>query len=50
MAKEKRLISGQAWWYAPLIPALRRQKRVDLCGSKDSAVYTAGSMKARATQ
>jgi hypothetical protein len=34
----------------PLIPALRRQRWVDLCESEDSLVYMASFRPARATQ
>ena len=34
----------------PLIPALRRQKQIDLCEFKVSPVYRASSRVARATQ
>jgi hypothetical protein len=34
----------------PLIPALRRQRQVDLCEFEASLVYTASSRTARVTQ
>ena len=30
---------GQVWWCTPLIPALGRQKQVDLCEFKARLVY-----------
>ena len=33
----------QARWYTPLIPALRRQKQVDLCELEASLVYPVSS-------
>jgi hypothetical protein len=39
-----------AWWCAPLIPALRRQKQADLCEFKTTMDYEASSRTVRATQ
>ena len=36
--------------HTPFIPALRRQKQVDLCEFEASLVYIASSQTARATQ
>ena len=33
------------WWHTPLIPALRRQRQVDLCEIEVSLVYRASSRK-----
>jgi hypothetical protein len=38
------------WWFMSLIPALGRQRQVDLCGFKASLVYRASSRTARATE
>jgi hypothetical protein len=38
----------QTWWYRLLMPALRRQKQVDLCEFKASLVYRESSRIARA--
>ena len=35
------------WWYRPLIPALRRQRPVDLCEFKANLVYTVSSRTAK---
>ena len=37
-------------WHMSLIPALRRQGLVDLCGSEGSLIYRECSRAARATQ
>ena len=42
---EKR--AGQ-WWHTPLIPALGRQRQVDLCECEASLVYRTSSKTARA--
>ncbi|MDP1142662.1 hypothetical protein, partial [Klebsiella pneumoniae] len=34
---------ARQWWCTPLIPALGRQRRVDLCEFETSLVYTASS-------
>ena len=36
------------WWHTPLIPALRRQRQVDLCELEASLVYKESSRTARA--
>ena len=36
--KEKEKKSGQ-WWHTPLIPALRKQRQVDLCEFGARVVY-----------
>jgi len=38
------------WWYAPLIPALRRQRQADHCEFEASLVYRMSSRIAKATQ
>jgi hypothetical protein len=38
------------WWHTPLIPALRRGRKVDLCEFKTSLVYSSSSRTARNTQ
>ena len=38
------------WWCTPLIPALSKQRKVDLCEFETSLVYRASSRTARATQ
>jgi hypothetical protein len=39
------------WWlYTPLIPALWKQRQVDLCEFKASLIYSVSSRSARATQ
>jgi hypothetical protein len=38
------------WWYMPLIPALERQKQVDLWEFETSLVYRTSSRTARAIQ
>ena len=39
------------WWHTPLIPALGRQRQVDLCEFGASLVYRASSWKStKATQ
>ena len=43
------LFAGQRWC-TPLIPALGRQKQVDLCESEASLVYRVSSRTARAAQ
>jgi hypothetical protein len=30
---------SQVWWFTPLISALRRQRKLDLCEFKASLVY-----------
>ena len=37
------------WWYAPLIPALRRQRQGDLCEFKTNLVYRVSARTARTT-
>ena len=39
--------AGQ-WWYTPLIPALGRQRHVDLCEFETNLVYRVSSMTVRA--
>ena len=39
--RKERLV-GQ-WWYVPLIPALLRQRQMDLCEFKASLVYRVSS-------
>ena len=46
----KRNNRGQAWWHKNLIPALRKQRQVDLCECEASLVYIASSRTARATE
>jgi len=41
--------AGQ-WCHTPLIPALRRQRQVELCEFEASLLYKASSRTARATQ
>jgi hypothetical protein len=36
------------WWYIPLIPALQRQRQVDLCDFKANLVYKVSSRTAKA--
>jgi hypothetical protein len=49
--KSLKLKNEVAWWQqTPLIPALRRQKQVDLCEFKVNLVYRAISRIARTTQ
>ena len=38
----KKIYAGW-WWHIPLIPALRRQRHVDLCEFEASLVYRASS-------
>jgi hypothetical protein len=40
----------QVLLYLPIIPALKRQRQVDLCEFKTSLVYRASSRTARVTQ
>jgi hypothetical protein len=40
----------QAWWYMPLIPALWRQRQVNLFQFETSLVYIVSSRSARDTQ
>ena len=40
----------QAWWHTPFIPALGRQRQVDLWEFKASLIYTATPRTARAIQ
>jgi hypothetical protein len=42
--------SGQTWWCTPLIPALGRQRQVDLCEFEASLLYKVSYRTARATQ
>ena len=42
-------LAGQ-WWCTPLIPALGKQRQVDLCEFEASLVYRASSRTARAIQ
>jgi hypothetical protein len=35
------------WWHMPLIPALRRQRQVDLCDFETSLVYKSSSRTVR---
>jgi hypothetical protein len=54
--KEVRTQRGQnwekswAWWYMPLIPALRRQRQEDLYEFEASLVYRVSARTARTTQ
>ena len=41
---------SQAWQHTPLVPALRRQRQVDLCEIKASLVYRASLRTVRDTQ
>ena len=41
---------GQAWWCTLLIPALRRQRQVDLCKFEASLIYKASFRTVRAIQ
>jgi len=41
-------ISAGHWWYMTLIPALRRQRQVELCEFEASLVYRVSSRTARA--
>jgi hypothetical protein len=41
---------ARRWWRTPLIPALGRQRQVDLSEFRDSLVYQVSSRTARATQ
>jgi hypothetical protein len=43
-------ILGQRWWYTPIIPALRSQRKADLCEFKTSLVYRMSSKTAKAAQ
>jgi hypothetical protein len=56
--KKKKIISvipmsrsrdSQAWWYMPLIPALRRQRLAELCEFKSSLVCIVRFRTAKAT-
>ena len=33
-------IEARQWWHTPLIPALRRQRQMDLCEFKTTLGYT----------
>ena len=33
------MTKSQAWWRTPVIPALRRQRQVDLCEFEASQIY-----------
>jgi hypothetical protein len=46
--EKKRKMAGQ--WHAPLMPALRGMRQVDLFEFKTSMVYRMSSRVARATQ
>lgn len=41
---------GQAWWCTPFIPALEKQRQVNLCEFKAIPVYIASSKITRATR
>ena len=41
---------SQAWWLRPVIPALRRQRQVDLCGFETCLVCIVSSRTARAKE
>lgn len=43
-------IISQAWWFTPLMPALRRKRQVELCEFKANLVYIVNSREARVTQ
>ena len=36
-------LAGWQWWHTPLIPALGRQRQVDICEFKASLVYRVNS-------
>lgn len=40
-------ISSWMWWYVPLIPALTRQRKMDLCKFEASLVYIQNSRLAK---
>ena len=44
------ILLKEVWLCRPLIPALRRQRQVDLCDFKASLVYIASSRQVRTTQ
>ena len=44
------LIKARWWWCTPLIPALGKQRQVDLCVFEASLVYRVSSRTARAAQ
>jgi hypothetical protein len=46
---QTKTLSHQMWWWTPLTPALRRERK-DLCEFKASLVYWVSSRTARATQ
>ena len=41
---------ARQWWHIPLIPALMRQRQVDLCEIEAGLVYKVSFRTARATQ
>ena len=45
----KNLKGSRRWWCMLLIPALQRERQVNLCEFKDSLVYRANFRAARAT-
>jgi len=46
----KKRIVAKRHWHAPLIPALRRKRQVDLCEFEARLVYRVSFRTARATQ
>jgi hypothetical protein len=46
LSQNKCVKAGQ-WWHTPLVPALWRQKQMDLCEFKASLVYRASSRHPR---
>ena len=44
------MVPGRQYWHTSLMPALGKQKQVDLCESETSLAYRATSRTARVTQ